>query len=75
MLAAGTTSSRRSVRRPAPLALETRSSPRTESFWRQSPANILTLSSLAAPAAIIGGLLLLINLGAGDFAIEQKKRI
>jgi len=27
------------------------------------------------PAAIIGGLLLLINLGAGDFAIEQKKRI
>lgn len=27
------------------------------------------------PTAIIGGLLLLINLGAGDFAIEQKKRI
>ncbi|GAA5831788.1 hypothetical protein JCM3770_001327, partial [Rhodotorula araucariae] len=24
---------------------------------------------------IIGGLLLLVNLGAGDFAIEQKKRI
>ena len=28
-----------------------------------------------SPTAIIGGLLLLINLGAGDFAIEQKKRI
>jgi uncharacterized membrane protein YphA (DoxX/SURF4 family) len=25
--------------------------------------------------AIIGGLLLLVNLGAGDFAVEQKKRI
>ena len=25
--------------------------------------------------AIVGGLLLLVNLGAGDFAVEQKKRI
>lgn len=27
------------------------------------------------PSAIVGGLLLLVNLGAGDFSFEQKKRI